>query len=623
MKSGLREQKSRFGSEPRFRDQLRRRSDLDLKINTRRNVFSYPVIFCLFCFVTPLYRDFPQLFWPALAGVIFTTVSRQAIVLSYDRLYPENPKLWRRLLESGILLGAAIWGGISLSLLVFYDVSWLAMFFLFMTGGITSGATSAFSPRACLAAVFITIILGPVVIWGIVQARPETVSLSVAVCFYLLMMIIFSRSHHTRYTEGVAKDYALQKAHDELERRVRERTAELDAANTVLRQSEQRYNALFSGINDAVLVHYLPMQGRSGKFIDMNDVACHMLGYSHRELQGMGMADIVAPDSPVTADHALEKLTVRQDYIFEQKLLTREHRGVLVEIHARRFDFKGRQAVLYAARDITDRKEAEKMMIQAEKIMSVGGLATGLVHEINNPLAGILQTSQVIENRIKKPLPPNLRAARETGIRFEQVRTYMEKRNIYAMLDANYEAAKRAAEIINNMLSFARKSASYFTPESLPELMDRTIDIAENDYNLKKKFDFRNISITREYQPDLPLAACRPGEIQQVFFNILSNGAHAMMDMGRTVQPRFLIRITKQGECARIEIRDNGPGMPDGVRENAFQAFYTTKPEGKGTGLGLYVSDMIVRKNHNGAIRIESGSTGGTAFIIDLPFREK
>lgn len=138
MKSGLGEQKSRFGSEPRFRDQLRRRSDLDLKINTRRNVFSYPVIFCLFCFVTPLYRDFPQLFWPALAGVIFTTVSRQAIVLSYDRLYPENPKLWRRLLESGIVLGA--------------------------------------------------------VIWGVVQARPETVSLSVAVCFYLLMMIIFSRS---------------------------------------------------------------------------------------------------------------------------------------------------------------------------------------------------------------------------------------------------------------------------------------------------------------------------------------------------------------------------------------------------------------------------------------------
>lgn len=270
------------------------------------------------------------------------------------------------------------------------------------------------------------------------------------------------------------------------------------------------------------------------------------------------------------------------------------------------------------------RKEDEKikleeMMVHSEKMISLGGLAAGMAHEINNPLAGILQNSQVILNRLQKPLPANLAAVQEIGIRFEDLIAYMERRGIYKMIDSTLDAGRRAAAIVSNMLSFSRKSASSFTLEDPFALMDKTLEIAESDYNLKKKFDFKKIEILKEYAQNLPLVYCKASEIQQVFFNILSNGAQAMVNGKSTEPPCFVIRIFQEETMICIQIRDNGPGMNSDIKKRVFEPFFTTKKQGEGTGLGLAISYFIVTENHKGFIEVDSSPGQGTCFLIQIP----
>ena len=261
----------------------------------------------------------------------------------------------------------------------------------------------------------------------------------------------------------------------------------------------------------------------------------------------------------------------------------------------------------------------EKMMVQSEKMVSIGGLAAGMAHEINNPLAGILQNAQVISNRLTDSLPKNRQAAEDCGIDLSKLDLYLKKREVYKLMDAILEAGKRAAVIVSNMLSFSRKSSSGYMPENISELLDRTLELAKSDYNLKKRFDFKQIEVIREYQENIPGALCKASEIQQVFFNILSNGAQAMMTMKDTHDPRFTLRIFQENTWVRIDIEDNGPGMDEKTRKRIFEPFFTTKGVGEGTGLGLAVSYFIVTESHKGAIEVSSEPMKGSCFTVRLP----
>jgi len=152
--------------------------------------------------------------------------------------------------------------------------------------------------------------------------------------------------------------------------------------------------------------------------------------------------------------------------------------------------------------------------------------------------------------------------------------------------------------------------------------LDQTLELAASDYNLKKKFDFKQIKIEREYDPELPRVRCKASEIQQVFFNILSNGAQAMFGHDKETQPGFRMRIFLERGHVCVEINDNGPGMKEEVKKRIFDPFFTTKEVGEGTGLGLAVSYFIVTENHKGHIEVESAPGKGTSFKVSLPFRE-
>ena len=272
--------------------------------------------------------------------------------------------------------------------------------------------------------------------------------------------------------------------------------------------------------------------------------------------------------------------------------------------------------------DITDRVRIEEMMVQSEKMLSVGGLAAGMAHEINNPLAGILQNIQVMQNRLSLDLPKNHIAARECGISMTDIQAYMKARNLPEMIASITDSGKRAAKIVENMLSFSRKSEATTTLSDLAQLMDATLELAENDYDLKKRYDFRQIEIVRKYGSQVPLVTCEETKIQQVFLNILKNGAQAMAEHPSGPPPRFILRVKPEGDWVCVEIEDNGPGMEEVVRKRIFEPFFTTKSVGIGTGLGLSVSYFIITENHGGTLSVSSTPGAGSCFKIHLPARK-
>lgn len=278
--------------------------------------------------------------------------------------------------------------------------------------------------------------------------------------------------------------------------------------------------------------------------------------------------------------------------------------------------------------DVTEQVRLEQIMVQTEKMMSVGGLAAGMAHEINNPLGGILQGAQNILRRFSPELPANIRAAETAGCSLECISAYIEDRKILRMIEGIRDSAIRAADIVRNMLSFARKSESSHSTCQFNDVIENTIRLASTDYDLKKSFDFRHITITREYASELPPLTCSRTEIEQVLLNLLRNAAQAMV---HTKAPEIVLRTRRQtardkngklSEYVVLEMQDNGPGMNEQTRLRIFEPFFTTKEPGVGTGLGLSVSYFIITENHRGQMEVESLPGAGTTFIIRLPLTE-
>jgi PAS domain S-box-containing protein len=363
------------------------------------------------------------------------------------------------------------------------------------------------------------------------------------------------------------------------------------------------------------------------KVVEWNPAAEKIFEYTKAEAYGRHAADLILPpDVAEMVDDIFQNLlsqTGGERSVNEN--VTRSGKRILCDWY--NTVIKDNQdriiGVASLVNDITELKKTQEMMIQTEKMMSVGGLAAGMAHEINNPLAGMIQNAQVIRNRLTEDLPANLKTAKELDIPMDGIRRYMEMRGIPEQLNNIGAAGQRAARIISNMLSFSRKSGSEREKTDLAELMDATVELAQNDYDLTKQFDFKNIQITKKYAADILPVFCEKSKIQQVLFNLLKNASQAMGEKQNRIRPRITIRIANEGAAVRIEIEDNGPGMDESVRKRIFEPFFTTKSVDKGTGLGLSVSYFIIVDDHGGEMHVESEPGQGARFIIKLPLRSE
>lgn len=357
-----------------------------------------------------------------------------------------------------------------------------------------------------------------------------------------------------------------------------------------------------------------------GRVIQWNMQAEHETGLSFAKAQTQPL-EKVFPQLGI----ALEGI---KNAIRERRVITDPKRQCIREGETRFEDItifplvtNGIEGAVIRVDDVTERVRLEEMMIQSEKMLSVGGLAAGMAHEINNPLAGILQNTEVLTNRLYGDIPANHAAAKAAGITMIDIGRYLEMRKLGDMLGNIRSSGNRAATIVKNMLSFARKSEHTTSSHDLCQLLDQTVSLAQSDYDMKTHYDFRKIEVTREYDVNMPPLPCEGSKLQQVFLNILKNGAEAMAAGQNWDQPKFTLRIKDDEDWIRVEIEDNGPGMEASTQRRAFEPFFTTKPIGKGTGLGLSVSYFIITEHHGGKMAVELAEGGGTRFIIHLPKR--
>ncbi len=232
-------------------------------------------------------------------------------------------------------------------------------------------------------------------------------------------------------------------------------------------------------------------------------------------------------------------------------------------------------------------QERTEQLLQAEKLAAMGQLLASMAHELNNPLSVVVGHTFLLRKAAKDE--PLAERARKIG-----------------------EAAERCTRIVNNFLGLARRRPPERQPVALNQVIEESVELLA--YELKVE----NVEVVLDLAQDLPSLWADPHQLHQVVVNLVSNAHHAM----RETPPPRRVTITSRFDPARervsIEVADTGPGIPPEIRSRIFQAFFTTKPPGQGTGLGLSLCQGIV-ENHGGTIRVESTPGQGAVFRIDLP----
>jgi two-component system, NtrC family, sensor kinase len=277
-------------------------------------------------------------------------------------------------------------------------------------------------------------------------------------------------------------------------------------------------------------------------------------------------------------------------------------------------------------------QKANLRLLQQEKLSALGQLVAGVAHEINNPvnfiygnidpaqsyIEDLLELVEIYQNQYPNPvLPIQQKIAR---VELEFLRQDLPK-----LLSSMRLGAERIQQIVSSLRNFSRLDEAEFKQVDLHEGLDNTLLIL--NYRLKEKSDRSQIQIVKNYG-ELPFVHCFPGQINQVFMNLLANAIDALEEYD-THRTRKEIEANPSTICittavsgtgwVTIHIADNGPGIPELVRNKIFDPFFTTKPIGKGTGLGLSISYQIVVETHSGKLWCESQVNQGTKFVIEIP----
>lgn len=417
----------------------------------------------------------------------------------------------------------------------------------------------------------------------------------------------------------------LRQSQHELEHRVVERTDKLRAINNklyeeiakhekteeLLRASQEYINSIINSMS-SILIGVTPQ----GAITHWNSSAEQATGIMANKALGRTLEDIY-PSLPIDPETISSAITRNLAKVLEN---IQHSDGSYIDISVFPLASKKLSGAVLKIDDVTIRVQLENMMIQTEKMMSLGELAAGTAHEINNPLSAILQSVQNIERRLGVKLAKNRQTAAALNTDMETIRRYLEEREIRHFIDNIKEAGERASHIVHNMLEFSRANNSYHSPIDIIGLIDSTLELAADSFNMDVDVPFNEIQIQKEFAQDMPTVNCSGAEIQQVLLNLLRNASQALHGNPRPgLQPTIKIRADFNDDYIILEVADNGPGIPEHIKRHIFDPFFTTKDVGQGTGLGLSVSYFIITDHHNGTIEVDSREDAGCTFTIRLP----
>ena len=281
--------------------------------------------------------------------------------------------------------------------------------------------------------------------------------------------------------------------------------------------------------------------------------------------------------------------------------------------------------------DITERKDLEDQLRQAQKLEAIGQLAAGIAHEINTPtqyvgdnirflkdswapIAGLLSLCQTAGQAGEDGAHSAEFQSKLSQLSEQADLEYLMK-EIPNAIDQSLEGLQRVAKIVRAMKEFSHPGSEEKRAVDINKAIETTITVARNEWKYVA-------DVTVHLDASLPLVPCLLGEFNQVILNLIINAAHAVAGVvgdGSQSKGKITITTTRDGDWAQIAIADSGAGIPEEIRPRIFEPFFTTKPVGKGTGQGLTLAHTVIVNRHQGQIWFESKMGQGTAFFVRLP----
>ena len=606
-------------------------------------------------------------------ALILTIVVRSMLFKKYKKNVKSSSNLiwWYRFYLTGLFISGAIWGSAGI-FLHSGSSPVLEMVTLFTIGGMVAGASAVYSPLISAYFAFSLPAILPAIIHCLIHGKNEYFSMGIMLFVFLVIMSItcnrnrkvfesslklktenndlinylskansdIEKSNRQLVDENRQRkeiEQELQKHQITLESRIEKRTAELVQRNKELnveilerkkaelafKSSEERYRILVENAMVGILLI------RDSKIIFANPISSKICGYEQKEIINRSFLDFVHPDDHELAvsnyGRRMKGEKVEDNYPI--RIINKEGETRWVQINAIRMVYDDKQTILSLFKDITQERYLEMQAIQSEKMASIGQLAAGVAHEINNPIGFVssnLHTLAEYQELLHKLITYYIEFTHsiknqskngydeEISIKLQEITRTEKEIDIDFILDdfpslisESREGVERVKKIVSDLKNFAHPGSDKMQLADINSNIESTLNMVWNELKYHVEV-IKNLN-------DIPKIGCYPQQLNQVFMNLFVNAAQAIEDKG-TIRIETLSRDNN----IEINISDTGAGIPKDNLNRIFDPFFTTKEVGKGTGLGLNVCYNIVKK-HQGTITVESDVGKGTTFTITLP----